>query len=417
MHIVYVSREYVPSKRGGGIASYVKEMASTLVALGHKVTVVCASDDTNSVDGPKFYVNGKVLGSDKVEDGIRVIRLLGGDFIIPEEEGKSIIKKFRILYRFWTYRRKLVECLKNIDNVDIIEVPEFGAESLYFDELNVPYVIRLHGPILLNHYNFTKFGITKRNAPFYIPQLQELKEMEKAKYITSCSTSLKEWSEKYTSVKSSCINVIWNPVNLRLSSYKGNVVNKSKQSDTKTVLFAGTVCDWKGCEDLCEAGKLLNASEAGITYHVSFVGKMGIFANKLKVRYSKEAWLDMVGLIPRQELQKRYTDADVVIFPSWWENMPMVCIEAMLQGAVVIGSNSGGMSEIIEDGVSGWLVEPRDPKKIADAIRRATTMTDEERQRMSKAAHDRIVNYFSTDVIVKQMLEYYEFVIEDFKKK
>lgn len=47
MHIVFVSREYVPTFRGGGIASYIKETAIGLVKKGHRVTVICASDDTN----------------------------------------------------------------------------------------------------------------------------------------------------------------------------------------------------------------------------------------------------------------------------------------------------------------------------------------------------------------------------------
>lgn len=46
MHICFVCREYPPSLRGGGIASYIKEVAHGLNALGHRVTVVCASDDT-----------------------------------------------------------------------------------------------------------------------------------------------------------------------------------------------------------------------------------------------------------------------------------------------------------------------------------------------------------------------------------
>ena len=72
MHIVYISREFVPTQRGGGIASYVKDMASAMVARGHQITVICASDDTRTT-------------SDKMENGIRIIRLKGGDFIIPSD--------------------------------------------------------------------------------------------------------------------------------------------------------------------------------------------------------------------------------------------------------------------------------------------------------------------------------------------
>ena len=65
MHICFVCREYPPSLRGGGIASYIKEVAHGLHDAGHRVTVIAASDDTR-------------LSSDEDDEGVRVIRLSGG---------------------------------------------------------------------------------------------------------------------------------------------------------------------------------------------------------------------------------------------------------------------------------------------------------------------------------------------------
>ena len=90
MHICFVCREYPPSLRGGGIASYIKDMSHGLHDAGHRVTVIAASDNTN-------------LASDEDDDGVRVIRLSGGDFFIPEAEKGSKIKKLRTLTRFYSY--------------------------------------------------------------------------------------------------------------------------------------------------------------------------------------------------------------------------------------------------------------------------------------------------------------------------
>lgn len=407
MHIVYVSREYPPSKRGGGIASYIKEMATSMAALGHQVTVVAASDDTR-------------LSSDSVEEGVRVIRLNGGDFVIPEVEGNSKLKKLRPLYRFWSYRRKVRETVMGLNDVDVIEVPEYGVESLYLHGIGIPVVVRLHTPALMNHYDMSRMGLTKRNLPFYIPQLYELKEIARANYVSSCSASLKEWCEKYAGLKEGIAKVIWNPIKVDESNeLKNKTSNTSKTyigSNTKhDILFAGTVCDWKGCGDLCETGQIL-ANDGLNSFKISFVGKTGAYAEMLKEKYGHKPWFDLVGKVAREELMERYRKADVVVFPSWWENMPMVCLEAMSQGAIVIGSSSGGMSEIIEDGVSGWLVEPRSPRKIAAAIRKAHAMTNEERENMSSAAQMRIKEYFSTEVICREMEQYFEEVINNYKK-
>lgn len=93
MHIVFVCREYPPTLRGGGIASYIHEMAINLIRRAHSVTVICASDDTR-------------VFSDRKEDGIRVIRLSGGDFILPQIEKSSLIKKMRCLYRFFLLQKE-----------------------------------------------------------------------------------------------------------------------------------------------------------------------------------------------------------------------------------------------------------------------------------------------------------------------
>ena len=141
MHIVFVSREYPPTKRGGGIASYVYDMATYYANSGHKVTVIAASDDTREE-------------SDLIENGVRVIRLSKGDFIIPTIEETNLFNKLRCVYRFYSYRLKIRETILSLKNVDIIEVAEYGAESYYLHNINIPVVVRLHTPASLDRSTF-----------------------------------------------------------------------------------------------------------------------------------------------------------------------------------------------------------------------------------------------------------------------
>ena len=46
--------------------------------------------------------------------------------------------------------------------------------------------------------------------------------------------------------------------------------------------------------------------------------------------------------------------------------MPLVCLEAMLSGNIVVGSSNGGMNEIIEDGKDGYLIKPHDPRRLGN---------------------------------------------------
>lgn len=398
MHVCFVCREYPPSLRGGGIASYIKEVAHGLNALGHRVTVVCASDDTRK---EKSYD----------EDGVNIIHLKGGDFIIPQVEKTSIVKKFRTFYRYLPYRKRIREALKTIRNIDIIEVAEYGAEAYYLQELGIPLVIRLHTPALMDHYNFGILPFNAHTAKFYWQGRHELATVKRAQYITSCSTSLKEWSVKELRIDRDKIKVIYNPLNTE--KWTDIAFTRERNNEIKEILFAGTICDWKGCGDLAAACKSL--ADEGIKLRLNMVGKAGDFAEQLKNKYKTHPWFNLVGKVPREELIARYTTTDLVVFPSWWENMPMVCIEAMSQGAIVLGSSSGGMSEIIEDGKSGFLVEPRDSKILAEKIRQLLKLDTKQRVIISNNAKQRIKKAFSMDIVLERQIEYYKYVIKDFK--
>lgn len=345
---------------------------------------------------------------------MRVIRLSGGDFLIPQVEGMSLLKKFRMFYRFYSYRKSIRETILKLGDVDVIEVPEYGAEGYFLNDIGIPVITRLHTPMLLDHYHFSLQKLSKANWQYFWQGCKELKVMKKARYITSCSTSLKEWSQKFLGIQSDKIKVIYNPILSERWSSNFSLHSAAEKDGKKHILFVGTVCDWKGCGDLADACKLLADSGEIGDIQLDLVGKIGAYADELNAKYGKEKWFHLVGKLPREEVMKRYAQANVVCFPSWWENMPMVCIEAMLSGAVVIGSNSGGMSEIIEDGKSGFLMTPRDPQMLADKIKEICLLPQDDKQRVRNGAHKRIMQCFDMKVIIPQMVDYYKHVIENY---
>ncbi len=400
MHICFVCREYPPSLRGGGIASYIKDMSHGLHDAGHRVTVIAASDNTN-------------LASDEDDDGVRVIRLSGGDFFIPEAEKGSKIKKLRTLTRFYSYRKKVRNTILSLQDVDIVEVAEYGAENFLLSEIGIPVVMRLHCPSLIDLSNRSVRKLSLKNCLYYWQGLQEIKLLRAAKYITSCSKSMKEWVEDNFAVSKGRIRVIYNAIQIEKWKIPAQYFKPHKEF---RILCVGTICETKGCKDLIEACEYIAREHVDFKFILSLVGKTGEYTSYLKEKYGHYSWLNIVGVLPRNEVMGLYSEADVVCLPSWWENMPMACIEAMLNGAIVVGSTSGGMSEIIEDGVNGFLVQPKNPKKLADNLWKVITMSDKEKQKVSQNAKCRIREAFCLNAIVKQMIDYYTFVVSDFKK-
>lgn len=396
MHIVYVCREYPPTLRGGGIATYIRLIAQGLVERGNKVTVICASDDTRT-------------SSDYRDKGVRVIRLSGGDFILPSVESTSLLKKFRFIYRFDSYRKKIREAILELDDIDIIEVADFGAESYFLKGINAPVVVRLHTPSLFDR---TTLGIKKyqgKDKLFQFIGEREKYILKHADFLSSCSESLKDWTIQNLGIDSKKIEVIYNPI--ELPTHKVEL----KSSTTKaTIVFVGTISDVKGCGDLFEAGKIL--AEKNVDFDMFLYGKMGEFAENLKMNEQSYPWFHVIGKIEREKLFSIYCNASVVCFPSWWDNMPMVCLEAMGVGAVVLGSSSGGMNEIIENEKSGYLIKPHNPQKLADKLLELLQLNAYKRKMISENAKERILTHFEKSIVLDQMVNYYHDVIRDYKK-
>jgi glycosyltransferase involved in cell wall biosynthesis len=80
---------------------------------------------------------------------------------------------------------------------------------------------------------------------------------------------------------------------------------------------------------------------------------------------ARQAWklkqIEYFGLVPESEIASLFNRLDVLLVPSIWkENYPGVCVQAMLSGLPVIGSNIGGIPEIITDKVTGFLLPAGD---------------------------------------------------------
>jgi len=391
MHIVYVCREYPPALRMGGIASYLKEISVAMVQLGHEVTVIAASDDTRN----EYEEN---------IDGVRVIRLKGGDFVLPSIESSfTLLKKFRGIYRFSSYRRRIKKAISMLQNVNVIEVAEYGAEGYYLRDMGIPVTMRLHTPTLLDRETGGKKQFALPWAHEYWIGLKEEKMMPWFHNVTSCSKSLLEWCEK--NVADFPINgkVVYNPLNI--SSWQDDITPDYEEN---TILYAGTVAETKGIGDLVDAVAQLNAE--GLNVKLKIAGKIGTYGEYLKefCKTKRFGWCEFLGHITRDKLKHHYSKSKISCFPSWWENLPMVCLEAMTIGNIVVGSKNGGMSEIITDGKDGFLITPRDRHDIVETLKRGLEMSRDEVINLRAKAHKTIEEKFSTQIIAKQFENYYE---------
>ncbi len=79
---------------------------------------------------------------------------------------------------------------------------------------------------------------------------------------------------------------------------------------------------------------------------------------------------------------------DGFVLSSRWEGLPYTIIEAMMAGLPVVATKVGGVPELVEDGVTGFLVPPKDPEALAQALQKLID-GPELRKKMGRAGREK----------------------------
>jgi glycosyltransferase involved in cell wall biosynthesis len=129
-------------------------------------------------------------------------------------------------------------------------------------------------------------------------------------------------------------------------------------------------------------------------------------------RFALEKAIDECGLAGRfalkghlDDMNSFYRGLDIYLNTSVHEGIPMTILEAMARGLPVIAPQVGGIGEIIEDGVEGFLVSNRDPKAFAE---KCLLLQDAElRQHMGQAARAKVERGFSAEHMARKYYQLY----------
>lgn len=112
--------------------------------------------------------------------------------------------------------------------------------------------------------------------------------------------------------------------------------------------------------------------------------------------------------VPFEQVIQEIRNADVLLLPSVEEGIANVVLEAMALGTLVVTTACGGMTEVVTDGVNGFVVPVRNPKAIAAALMKVSELTLEDYQRMTKAARNTIEKNFTEQQMVEAMQKLYQ---------
>jgi len=104
----------------------------------------------------------------------------------------------------------------------------------------------------------------------------------------------------------------------------------------------------------------------------------------------------------RRDIPALMNAADAYVMSSAWEGMPNVLLEAAASGLPIVATDVGGNSEVVIDGKTGFLVPPKDPEALAQAMVQLMGLPQEERRRVGEAARQYVEANYSLDRVVDQ---------------
>lgn len=357
MRIVHVYKDYHPIL--GGIENHVRTLAEGQAQAGHDVTVL--------------VTNPGGLASSELQNGVRVIRARRLATVASTPLSVDIFLKLRAL-------------LPDITHLHfpypVGEMAQLGTGAAR------PYVITYHSDVVRQ----------QRIVRFYRPFLMRV--LRNSRRIIATSAPYIESSPYLRQVKEKC-TVVPLSVEARFFEPASPLVPGGSKP---TVLFVGRHRYYKGLDDLLQA---LTNVDARLL--VGGDGPMSVqWADRVK-ELALDERVQFLGTVDDELLPALYASADIFVLPanSRAEAFGKVLLEAMAAGLPCLTTELGtGTSFVVQDGVTGCVVPPRDPAALADALQMLIA-DDDLRQKMGARGRERAQKLFSTKRMVASVQTVY----------
>lgn len=321
------------------------------------------------------------------------------------------------------YALKVANDLR-VEQCDIVHIHQFSQFIPIIRALNpkIKIVLHMHGEWLtqLDHKMIEK-------------------RLCKANLVLGCSEYITEVIRRTFPERAKSCKTIFNGADVH--HFVSSNDREPKIKKTKNLLFVGRVSPEKGVHVLLDAFK--NVLGHHPDAHLKIVGPQvsaplefilpfnkdskfkdlaslysGSYRSRLRDQLPSNlaSQVSFIGNVPHSQLINYCQDADVFIFPLVWdEPFGIPIVEAMATGVPVIATRVGGITEIVEEGKTGLLVERGEVTALADAI--LSLLSDKAgRKSMGKAGRQRAIELFSWERIVENLLSQYKNSCESYEE-
>jgi glycosyltransferase involved in cell wall biosynthesis len=377
MKIAFLTPEYPHPRTGnsGGIGTSIKNLAKGLIAEGCEVRVLIYGQKEENI----FEDDGVVIQQ---------------------------IKNIKVKGFSWFFTRKKIEKIINQlysdKKIDLVEVPDWTGITSFIQPKKCPIVIKLHG-------SDTYFCHLDNRPVKWNNKFHEKRALQKADALLSVSQFTADQTNVIFGLQKQFTII---PNSIDITSFG---MNTTISEVPNTVLYFGSLIRKKG---LLELPLIFNELiKLNPSAKLVLVGKdvSDIISGSkstwimMQSLFSEKALLNVsyLGSVPYREIQKYISESSVCVFPSFAEALPVSWIEAMAMRKTIVASNIGWATDVVDDGINGFLVNPKNHEEYASKINVLLCNT-ELRQQFGVLAREKVIQKFSLSVVTQQSLVFYK---------
>jgi starch synthase len=315
--------------------------------------------------------------------------------------------------------------MKELASIDVVHthtwyasMAGFLAKKLY----GVPFVLTTHSLEPLRAWKAEQLG-----SGYAMSSWMERTAILDADAIIAVSHGTKaDILRAYTDVEAAKVHVIYNGIDLReyqKTSATNALVKYGVDVSKPYTLFVGRITRQKGVVHLVDAVKYLPKGTqvvlcAGAPDTPEIAAEMRVGVETARAAGGNIVWIEK--MVTKAEAIELYSNCRVFCCPSIYEPFGIINLEAMACGAPVVASATGGILEVVVDGVTGFLV-PFKPDKVTgfpvngdgfarDLARAIAELMDNPHlcQRMGAQGRRRVEEMFAWEAIAGQTVKLYQ---------
>lgn len=397
MHLGYVTPESPFDGIGGGIASYLRAIIPGLLEAGHRVSVFTGSQQS----GVERRADGRLT--------IHRFRLPSLHWYLSHLPlaSRTIVLPLRQLeWSLHFYR--VISLAARSDPLDVLEAPEVGG--LFLHRI-APLVVRLHG----SEYVFRRHTGQRITPSVALNHQLEKQIWRKASVITAPSRYQAHLAAEELGWPVDRTHAIPNPLASEILGSASQMTEadfESRETPYPIVLYSGRLALVKGTEVLLQAACAVIQKYPQTRFVLAGAWQMpgqpqdwGL--SQVKSIAEMHGGIFWMGHIHSSLLIDWYRRATIFVMPSYFESFGISVAEAMAFGLPVVASRAGALPEIVDDGVTGFLVPPGETQAWAAAICHCLE-NPEMRREMGMTARRTMAKALTAGELTKQFLSVYQ---------